>query len=141
MTALKAGASYFAIVYQVGFVLGTTRVLLLAPRIGEFAAVLLETPIMLAASWVASRWCTGRFNVAPANLPRLTMGGVAFTLLIAGEVGVSILAFGRSLEGTIAAFLSLPGLIGLSAQIIFGLLPAIQAILVRKRSQVFPPEF
>ena len=134
-TALKAGATYFAIVYLAGFVLGTVRVLLLAPRTGEVAAVLLETPIMLAASWIVSRWCTGRFGVPPEVRPRLAMGGEAFALLILGEAGVSMFAFGRSWEGTITAFLSPPGLIGLSAQVAFALLPLLQALLKRKRGQ------
>jgi len=134
-TALKAGAVYFAIVYLAGFVLGTVRVLLLAPRTGEVAAVLLETPIMLAASWIASRWCTRRFGVPPEVRPRLAMGGAAFALLILGEFGVSILAFSRSWEGIVAAFLAPPGLIGLSAQVIFALLPLLQALLKRKRGQ------
>lgn len=133
--ALKAGTTYVAIVYLVGFVLGTVRVLLLAPRIGEVAAVLLEAPLMLAVSWIASRWCTGRFSVLPELPPRLVMGGVAFALLILGEVGVSMVAFGRSWEGTLAALLSPPGLIGLSAQVAFGLLPLLQALLERKPGQ------
>jgi len=134
-TALKAGATYFAIVYLVGFVLGTVRVLLLAPRIGEVAAVLLETPIMLAASWIVSGWCTARFGVPPEVRPRLAMGGAAFALLILGEAGVSMLAFGRSWEGIVAAILSPSGLIGPSAQAIFALLPLFQALLQRKRGQ------
>jgi hypothetical protein len=127
-TVLKAGATYFAIVYFFGFMLGTVRVLLLAPRIGEVSAVLLETPIVLAASWIACRWCTGRFVVPHEAGPRLAMGGVAFALLIVGEVGVSMLAFGRSWGDTVAATLSPSGLIGLSAQAIFALLPLVQAI-------------
>ena len=134
--ALKAGATYFAIVYLAGFVLGTVRVLLLASRIGEVAAVLLETPIMLTASWIVSRWCTGRFGVPPEVQLRLLMGGVAFTLLILGEFGVSMLAFGMSWEGTVASALSPSGLIGLSAQVAFALLPLLRALLKRKPGQV-----
>ena len=134
-TALKAGAAYFAIVYLAGFVLGTVRVFLLAPRTGEIAAVLLETPIILTASWIVSRWCTGTFVVPPVPQPRLVMGGEAFALLILGEAGVSMFAFGRSWDGTVAATLSPSGLIGLSAQVIFALLPLLQALLKRKRGQ------
>jgi hypothetical protein len=58
LTAAVASAvvAYFGIVYALGFALGTVRVLAVAPRIGELPAVLLEAPIMLAASWVTCRW-------------------------------------------------------------------------------------
>ena len=36
--------------------LGTVRVLVLAPRLRATEAVLLELPVMLAASWVVSGW-------------------------------------------------------------------------------------
>ena len=55
--ATKAGALYAVIVLLVGFILGTIRVLLLAPRLGETTAVILEAPMMLAASWFICRWC------------------------------------------------------------------------------------
>jgi len=48
--ATAAGALYALIVFLIGFIFGTVRVLLLAPRLGEIAAVVLETPVMLAAS-------------------------------------------------------------------------------------------
>jgi hypothetical protein len=55
--ASKAGALYALIVFLIGFILGTIRVLLIVPRLGETAAVMLETPVMLAASWFVCRWC------------------------------------------------------------------------------------
>jgi len=132
---LKAGAVYFAVVYAIGFLLGTARVLLLAPLVGETAAVLCETPLILLASWIAARWSSTRFGV-PAKLPpRLIMGGFAFGLLILGELAVSTLIFDRSLMGTVAAYRSPAGLLGLAAQSIFALLPVVQATLYRdKRS-------
>src|SRR5262245_57180325 len=102
MAAIIAGATYFAIVYLAGFVLGTGRVLLLAPRIGDLAAVLVETPVILAASWIASRWRVERFTVPAEPAPRLAMGSLACVLLITGELIVSIFAFGRSWDGTLA---------------------------------------
>ncbi len=52
---LKAAAYYFAAVFGAGFVLGTVRVLWLAPQLGARAAELLETPIMLVVMLVAAR--------------------------------------------------------------------------------------
>jgi hypothetical protein len=126
---LKAGATYFAIVYPVGFVLGTLRVLLMLPHIGETGAVLLETPIMLAVSWIASRWSTNRFAVPAAPIPRLAMGVIAFALLAATEVGVSMLASGRTSTDLLDLYRSVPGIIGLAAQAGFALVPLIQALI------------
>jgi hypothetical protein len=129
--ALKAGVAYFAVVYAIGFLLGTVRVLLLAPLVGETMAVLFEAPIMLLISWIAARWSSGTFSVPAKLTPRLVMGGFAFVLLILGELAVSTLVFDRSWEGTAAAYRSPAGLLGLLAQLIFALLPAVQAILHR----------
>ena len=54
--ATKAGALYAIVVFSIGFILGTIRVLLLLPRLGETTAVIVEAPIMLAASWFVCRW-------------------------------------------------------------------------------------
>lgn len=139
--AVKAGVSYFALVYMAGFMLGTLRVLFVVPWIGETAAVSLETPILLAASWMASRWCAATFQVAPNAKSGLLMGAVAFALLVVGELGVSVFAFGRSLESALAAFGSTPGMIGLSAQVAFGLLPLVQATLCRDHAFVAGDRF
>jgi hypothetical protein len=62
-TASKAGALYALTVFLIGFILGTIRVLIIVPRLGETAAVLLETPLILAASWFFCRWCVDRLDV------------------------------------------------------------------------------
>ncbi len=55
ITATKAGVLYALSVFLIGLILGTIRVLLLVPRLGEKAAVTLETAMMLAASWFVCR--------------------------------------------------------------------------------------
>jgi hypothetical protein len=129
--ALKGGLGYFAIVYALGFLLGTIRVLVLVPRAGETASVLLEAPIILGASWITAGWCANRFAVPPTVVPRLAMGGVAFALLISGEIAVSTLAFERTWEGTIALYQAPAGIVGLAAQVVFALLPVAQGALNR----------
>jgi hypothetical protein len=131
IAALMGGVSYFVVVYSLGFLLGMIRVLILAPRTGEMGSVLLETPIILGASWIVARWCANMFAVPATVVPRLAMGGVAFALLIAGEIAVSTFVFGRGWQNTAALYQTPPAIVGLAAQVVFGLLPLTQAILDR----------
>jgi len=98
----------------------------LAPRLGETAAVSLETPVMLAASWFVSRWCVDRLAVPRAVPARPVMGAVAFAMLMLAEIGVSVLAFGRSTTEHLASYASVPGAIGLLAQVVFATFPVVQ---------------
>jgi hypothetical protein len=132
MTAvLKAGIVYFAMIYAIGFVLGTGRVMFMLPLLGELGGVVAEIPVMVLASWIVARWSANKFVVPREVLPRLVMGGIAFALLMVGELSVSILVFGRSLTSTLAFYSSLPGCVGLSAQVIFALLPVAQLSIQR----------
>lgn len=123
---LGAGTAYVAIVFLIAFVLGAVRVMLVAPRLGPIVAVLLETPLILTVSWLASAWCVRTFRVPPAAVPRLAMGGTALVLLMLLELGVSILLFSRPLSGYLADFRSLAGAIGLAAQVAFAFVPLLQ---------------
>jgi hypothetical protein len=131
MAALRAGIAYFAVVFAAGFALGALRVTVVAPRIGEAGALWLELPVMLALSWVACVWLVRRNDVAVAFGPRLAMGAVAFALLMAAEVGLSTLAFGRSLAQHLAAYRTANGQVGLAAQVAFAAFPLAQAWLKR----------
>jgi hypothetical protein len=75
--ATTAGALYAIIVFLIGFILGTIRVLLLAPRLGETTAVLVEAPMILAASWFVCRWWADRLDVTRTVLARSLTGLVA----------------------------------------------------------------
>ena len=126
VAAVRAGAVYFVIVFVLGFVLGTVRVVWVVPQLGEASAVSLEAPIILAFSWAVSRWCVSYFQVQENLAARLLMGLVAFVLLMSAELGVSVIAFGRSVADHFAGYRSFPGAIGGSAQLIFAFLPVIQ---------------
>ena len=124
--AVRAGCIYFLAVFAFGFLLGVLRVFFLAPAIGELGAVALELPIMLAVSWFICGKLITRFSV-PYNLRlRLVMGGAAFALLMIAEISVSIFAFGRTLSDHFAVYQRFPAQLGLVAQIIFAMFPAIQ---------------
>lgn len=90
---LRAGASYFALVFGAGFLLGSIRVPFLVPRLGERAAELLETPVMLAVIFLASRYVVRRFSLeAQASI---FVGLLALALLVGAEFMLAA-AMGRS---------------------------------------------
>jgi hypothetical protein len=85
----RGALAYFAMVFAVGSLLGTVRVLWLVPRFGPRAAELLELPLMLVASVMAARWAIRRFTIAAPASGRLAMGLLALGLLLAAEVGLA----------------------------------------------------
>ena len=119
----RAGAVYFVTVFLVGFVLGCLRTLVIAPRLGETAAVLLEAPLILTVSWFVAMWCVRYFEVPAAPLARLAMGGWGFALLMVAEFGISSIFFHRSISQHLAGFQSAAGAIGLGAQFAFAWIP------------------
>ncbi len=128
-TAIRAGAAYFAIVFTIAFVFGTIRVTVVAPSLGETAAVLVEAPLLIAASWIVCGWIVDRFRVRAQLRARSWMGGIAFILLLLVETGLAVLAFGQTLPEWLAGYASLAGGIGLFAQIIFAFTPILQGLL------------
>ncbi|EIF32093.1 hypothetical protein BCh11DRAFT_07671 [Burkholderia sp. Ch1-1] len=124
---VKAGTAYALIVFAIGFALGAIRVLVLVPHLGATASVVLETPIMLAASWKVARWSVQRFNLQPERRSRLLMGIAAFTVLMVAELGVAVFAFGESPALYVSGIWSIAGGIGFAAQICFAGFPWLQA--------------
>ncbi len=126
MTPVLAGAIFFAIVFGVGFVLGTIRVLGLAPAFGETVAVLIEGPFILGASWLVCGFVIRRFDVSADTLSRLVMGVVAFALLIFAETLLGVFGFGQTLNDVIDRYGTFAGAIGLAGQALFGLFPLLR---------------
>ncbi len=94
---IKAGITYFALVFGAGFVLGSIRVPFLVPRLGERIAELIEMPSMFIVIVVASRFITKRFAL-PATVPvRLGAGLLALGWLIAAEILLAVALQDRSL--------------------------------------------
>jgi hypothetical protein len=55
MAVIITAIAYFVTVFAFAFAMGVARTLVIAPLIGTTAAVLVEVPILLAASWVIAR--------------------------------------------------------------------------------------
>jgi hypothetical protein len=86
----KAAATYFGIVFGIGFVLGSLRVLWLVPRVGSRSAELYETPLMLLATVLAARWVCRRFVGRGRPSTSLAIGLLALSFLLVAELAVGV---------------------------------------------------
>ena len=109
--------------FALGFVLGTIRVMLVAPRLGIFAAILAEVPVMLAAGFFACRWAVQHWQVPPIAAIRRVMVLCFLVLLLLFEAALGWMLFGRSPSQQLAMLMTTAGLLGLSAQIVAALFP------------------
>lgn len=122
MNWLRAAVAYWAVVFTLGFVLGTVRVLWLAPQVGLMPATALELPVMLAASWLASGWLVRRFGLAGAR-EALAAGLAAFALLMVAECALAVTMMGQTPAQWLAGLRQPHALLGLAGQIVFALMP------------------
>lgn len=121
--ALAAASAYFLALFALGFLLGTIRVIYVAPRVGELAATITEVPVMLAAAYFACRWAIRRWQVSPVIAVRLAMVPWFLALLFAFEALLGATLFGRSVAEQWTCLGSPAGLVGISAQIIAAIMP------------------
>ncbi|WP_174965069.1 hypothetical protein [Burkholderia ubonensis] len=112
---------------MIGFAFGAIRVLLLVPLLGETAAVSLEAPFMLAASWTLSHWSAKKHDMLTDTNEALLMGAFALAVLTLAELCTNGLLFGRTVLEYFVGFWSVPGAIGLAGQLCFASFPFLQA--------------
>lgn len=120
MAGIRAGLLYAIALFGIGFALALVRIPIVAPRIGETAAVLIELPIMLLAAWHLSRAIVLR-----AALPhngRVLMGAVYLPMLLLLELLLGI-ALGNTAGGILADWFGMPGLFGIAAQALAAVFP------------------
>ncbi|MEO8048631.1 MAG: hypothetical protein ABI684_15205 [Nitrospirota bacterium] len=101
---VKAGETYFALVFGAGFVLGTIRVLWLVPATGTRTAELLEMPIMFMVIILSARWVVRHFSMPYTVSSRLGMGGIAVALILLLDFTVVLWIRGLSFSQYIEAF-------------------------------------
>ena len=129
MRSLMPAVLYFALVLGTGFLLGTIRVPLLVPRLGERYAELLEMPFMFVAIVLAARYVVRRFAL-PASLSlRLQVGFLALALSVVAELLLAAALQGRSVAQYIASRDPVSGSVYLGTLLLFALMPAILARL------------
>lgn len=121
LAACLLGLQYFAVIFTFAFAMGVVRVLLVAPRLGPTAAVLIEVPILVLASWiVAHRLLRNRILTLTQCA---AMGAIAFTLTLMCEAALAALMLRESLGDWVSALVTPLELVGLAGQIVFGLMP------------------
>jgi hypothetical protein len=125
---MKAALAYFGWVFGAGFLMGSVRVPVLVPRLGERMAELLEMPVMFAVIWFASRWVVRRFALPPAAGVRWRTGLVALALMIGAELSLAILLQNRSLGEYIGSRDPVSGSVYLAMLGVFAAMPYLQAI-------------
>jgi hypothetical protein len=126
MTVAKAALAYFAIVFIMGFILGTLRTLIIAPHTGELVAVAVELPIMIAVSWWACGVVLHRLKPASEIPSRLVMGIIALALLLLAEAAVSMNLGSLTLSQHLALYATTPVMLGLISQLAFALFPLLR---------------
>jgi hypothetical protein len=120
---LKAGAIYFLLVFGAGFILGSIRVLLILPRVGERTAELMEMPIMLLVTILAARWVSRRF-VNPATGSRLfAVGFAALCLLLAAELTFVFVLRGLTIREYLASRDPVAGTVFAVMLLVFAIMP------------------
>ena len=93
MAVIITAIVYFVAVFAFAFAMGVARTLVIAPLIGTAVAVLLEVPILLAASWVIARRLLRDRDL---TLPQcIAAGTIAFVLTMASEAVLSELMRGH----------------------------------------------
>ena len=113
---------YFACVFALGFVLGAVRVTWLVPLIGERAAELIETPIMLVCIYVIASWLVRRF-AAEQRIEYLYSGLVALAVMIVFEFTVVLFLRGLSLSEYLATRDPISGSVYVVALLLFAGMP------------------
>ncbi len=90
MQRLTPALAYFLIVFGAGFLLGTIRVLLILPILGERAAELLEMPFMLIFIVLVAHWIDRRFLMGVDDRGRIGVGVLATGLVLIADLVVGI---------------------------------------------------
>lgn len=122
-TTLRAAIDYFAGIFALGCVLGTTRVLMIAPATGDWIAVATELAFMLPTSWIYCGWLIERFEVPATMHERLLMSSAALCLLLTAEVVLGVTVFDRTVLQQLRSMVIGPGLVGLLGQLGFAAIP------------------
>ncbi|MCG8413873.1 MAG: hypothetical protein MI746_06595 [Pseudomonadales bacterium] len=123
---LLAGILYAVGVFAIGFMLGVVRVALLVPLLGESLAVIIELPVILAASWVLCGRAIHIKQVTPEVSARAAMSLAAFVVIMVGDLMVGLFIFGLSTDDYVARYSEFANMLGLAGQMLFAIFPLLR---------------
>jgi hypothetical protein len=123
---LKPSLAYAAIVFGVGFVLGSIRVFLVVPRIGVRGAELLEAPLMIFASFLSARFIVWHWRLLD-RAHCLVVGILSLAFMLVAEVSF-VLAQGVSIPEYVASRDPISGPVYLLSLGIFTVMPLLVSV-------------
>lgn len=132
--AAVTGALYAALLVAAGTVLGVVRTLLLAPALGEAAALALELPVMIVLAFGLSALCVDRAAVSGRPRALAIMAATALATLATAEIGLAAALHPDGIRGWVRGLMSVTGIAGLSAQVFAALLP-LRWLFVSRRAR------
>ncbi|MBY0437862.1 MAG: VanZ family protein [Burkholderiales bacterium] len=130
---MRAGSVYFALVFGAGFMLGTARVPLLEPVVGEGIAQLLEMPVMAVVILLSAGWLVRRDREGVGRAGWLGAGGMAATGVLVADLAVGVILRGMTAWQVVAGRDPVAGLAYGTAIIVFALAPTVMARLHASR--------
>jgi hypothetical protein len=119
----KSGLFYFAIVFGIGFALGTIRVIWVVPHFGARVAELMEMPFMLIAIIATARWLVQRLAIPRVLWLRLGMGLVALGFLLIAEVSSVLYLRGMTIAEYFATRDPISGTLYYAMLLLFAVMP------------------
>lgn len=120
---LRAGCTYFALVFGAGFLLGMFRVPILVPRLGERWAELAEMPVMAGVIVLAAGHVLRRFPAVRPGARSAGVGLVALCLLVAAELGLALVIQDRSLGDYLASRDPVSGSVYVALLLVYAAMP------------------
>lgn len=126
MQVIEDAMTYFALVFGLGFLLGSIRVPFIVPRLGTRKAELLEMPFMLVGILLATRFIVKQFALPDTILAYLSVGVLALSLVLIAELLLVDVLQG----GTIRQYIDSRDPVSGSAYLILLLIFAIMPLII-----------
>ena len=132
---LGSAVVYFGIVFGVGFLLGSVRVPLMVPRIGERSAELAEMPLMFIAIFLAAGYIVRKHAAYVSPKGWAVVGVISLGLLVCAELLLAAVLAGRGVAEYIASRDPVSGTVYLGMLVVFAAMPWLRRGLAGSHSQ------